>query len=89
MLFRSEAGLRDYDLGNWYGLVLPAATPAAIVNFVNAKAREVLRRADTKAALAKAEIEAADSSPQEFARFIAAETAKFAAIIKHAGIKAE
>ena len=84
-----EAGVPGYDMGNWYGLLMPAATPPAIVNFINAKAGEVLKRADTRALLAKAEVDAVDSTPQEFAKFIAAETAKFAALIKQTGIKPE
>ena len=84
-----EAGVPGYDMGNWYGLLMPAATSPAIVNFINARTSEVLKRADTRALLAKAEIDATDSSPQEFARFIAAETAKFAALIKQTGIKPE
>jgi tripartite-type tricarboxylate transporter receptor subunit TctC len=84
-----EAGVTGYDMGNWYGLLMPAATPPAIVNFINARTGEVLKRADTRALLAKAEVDAVDSSPQEFARFIVAETAKFAALIKQTGIKAE
>ena len=84
-----EAGVRGYEMGNWYGLLMPAATPAAIVNLMNAKTAEILARPDTRALLAKAEIEPVGNTPQEFARFIGAETVKFAALIKAAGIKAE
>jgi tripartite-type tricarboxylate transporter receptor subunit TctC len=76
-------------MGNWYGFLMPSATPAAIVNLVNAKTIEVLKRADTRAALLKAEVEPVGSSPQEFAKFIGSETAKYAALIKHVGIKLE
>jgi tripartite-type tricarboxylate transporter receptor subunit TctC len=84
-----EAAIPDCDMGNWYGLLMPAATAPAVVNSINAKTTEPLRCPNTKALLAKAEVEAIESSPQEFAKFIGAETAKFAALIKHAGIKAE
>ena len=84
-----EAGVPGYDMGNWYGLLMPAATPYAIINLINARAVEVLMRPDTRVALARVEVEAAGSTPQEFANFISTETAKFAALIKHAGIKAE
>ena len=85
----AEAGVPGYDMGNWYGLLMPAATPAPIINLLNAKANEVLKKPETKSVLAKAEIDVIGGSPQEFAKFIAAETAKYAALIKHAGIKAE
>lgn len=84
-----ESGIPGYEMGNWYGFLMPAATPAAIVNLVNAKTLEVLKRADTRAALMKSEIEPVGTSPQEFAKFITAETAKYAALIKHVGIKPE
>lgn len=84
-----EAGIPGYEMGNWYGLLMPAATSPAIVNLMSAKISEILKRPDARAALAKAEVEAIGGSPQEFAKFIGTETAKFAALIRHAGIKAE
>jgi tripartite-type tricarboxylate transporter receptor subunit TctC len=84
-----EAGVPGYEMGNWYGLLMPAATSPAIISFMNAKTSEILTRPDARTLLAKAEVEAVGSSPQEFARFIGTETAKFAALIKGAGIKAD
>jgi tripartite-type tricarboxylate transporter receptor subunit TctC len=84
-----EAGVPGYEMGNWYGLLMPAATSPAIVNLINARTNELLKRPDVKALLAKAEIEEVGGSPQEFAKFIGAETVKYAALINHTGIKAE
>lgn len=84
-----EAGIPGYEMSNWYGLLMPATTSPAIVNLMSGKLSELLKRPDTRTALAKAEVEALGGSPQEFAKFIGTETAKFAALIKHAGIKAE
>ena len=84
-----ESGIPRYEMGNWYGFLMPAATPAAIVNLANAKTIEALKRPDVRAALLKAEVEPVGSSPQEFAKFIAAETVKYAALIKQVGIKPE
>ena len=84
-----ESGIPGYEMGNWYGFLMPAATPAAIVNLVNAKTVEALKRPDVRAALLKSEVEPVGSSPQEFAKFISSETAKYAALIKHVGIKPE
>jgi tripartite-type tricarboxylate transporter receptor subunit TctC len=84
-----ESGIPGYEMGNWYGFLMPAATPAAIVNLVNAKTLEVLKRQDVRAALAKSEIEPVGSSPQEFAKFIGSETTKYAALIKQVRIKPE
>ncbi len=84
-----ESGIPGYEMGNWYGFLMPAATPAAIVNLVNAKTLEVLKRPDTRAALMKSEIDPVGTSPQEFAKFIGVETAKYAALIRQVGIKPE
>jgi tripartite-type tricarboxylate transporter receptor subunit TctC len=62
-----EAGIPYYDMGNWYGLLMPATTAPAIVNFINAKTTDLLKCPDTRALLAKAEVEALGSRPQEFA----------------------
>ncbi|MDB5810919.1 MAG: transporter substrate-binding protein [Betaproteobacteria bacterium] len=85
----AESGIANYEMGNWYGFLMPAATPAAIVNLVNAKTLEALKRPDIRAALAKSEIDPVGSSPQEFGKFIAGETAKYAALIRQVGIKPE
>ena len=84
-----ESGIAGYEMGNWYGFLMPAATPAAIVSLVNAKTIEALKRPDVRAALLKSEVEPVGSSPQDFAKFISSETAKYAALIKHVGIKPE
>jgi tripartite-type tricarboxylate transporter receptor subunit TctC len=85
----SEAGVPGYEIVNWYGLLMPAATPSAIVSLVHARAANALARPDTRAQLARVEVEPGGSTPQEFAKFISRETAKYAALIKHAGIRAE
>ena len=84
-----EAGLPGYEMGNWYGLLMPAATSPAIVSLINARTNELLKRSDVRALLARAEVEAVGGSAQDFAKFIGTETAKFAALIKRTGIKAE
>ena len=56
---------------------------------MNARVTGVLMRPEIRALLAKAEVEPAGNSPEEFAKFMSAETAKFAALIKAAGIRIE
>ena len=56
----------------------PAATPPAIVSFISIRTNALLKRPETRAQLAKAEVEAVGNTPQEFAKFIGSETAKFA-----------
>ena len=84
-----EAGVSGYEMGNWYGLLMPAATPQKIVGLMNARINDVLKRPDTRTLLARVEVDAIGGSMTEFAKFIGTETVKFAALIKRTGIKAE
>jgi tripartite-type tricarboxylate transporter receptor subunit TctC len=84
-----EAGYPDYVLSFWTGIVAPAGTPAEIVAKVNAAINESLKSSPVQANLAKFNVEANITTPQEFASFLAAETEKWGGIIRATGIKAE
>ena len=83
-----ELGLPRVDGSVWYGLLAPAATPKAIVAKLNAESRRVLASPDVKERLTGAGIDAAGGSPEEFATFIRAESAKWGPVVKAAGVKA-
>ena len=85
----AEAGLPDFVVTSWFGLLVPAGTPAAIVARLNAETVKVLGRADVKATLAAQGLEVAPSSPEAFAAHIQSEIARFTRIARAAGIKAE
>jgi len=85
----AEAGVPGYDLSNWYGLVAPAGTPPEVVNKLNAAIRKVMARAEVRQALEGAGMEAVSTTPDEFARHIAGERQRWAALIAKAGIRAE
>ena len=85
----NEAGVKGYDMGYWFAAYVPAGTPAPVV----ARLGELLHQA-TRSAAAKAFFDAAGSeawitTPQELARFQAAETQKWGQVIKAAGIEPE
>ncbi len=84
-----EAGLPDFEITSWFGLVAPAATPSAIIGRLNAETVKVLGRADVKATLAAQGLEVAPSSPGQFAAHIKSEIARFTKIATAAGITAE
>ena len=84
-----EAGLPDFEITSWFGLLAPAGTPAPIIGRLNAETVKVLGRADVKATLAAQGLEVAPSTPEQFAAHIKSEIAKFTKIGKAAGIKAE
>ena len=86
----AEAGLSGFATDNWYGVFAPAGTPAPIVNRLHAEVIKALAAADLKQQLLELGIVATSSaSPAAFGNYIAEETAKWAKVIRAAGIKAE
>src|SRR6266704_3450433 len=85
----AEAGLAGYDANNWYGLMVPASTPRAIIDRLNAETVKVLNMPDVKTFLFNQGLEAAPSTPEEFGAYIRSERAKWAKIVKASGAKAE
>ena len=85
----AEAGLPGFEANNWNGVVVPAKTPRAIINRLNKEFRAALSLPDIKEFLFNQGLDAAPSTPEEFAAYIKSETAKWAKVIKAAGIKTE
>ncbi|HMH18583.1 MAG TPA: tripartite tricarboxylate transporter substrate-binding protein, partial [Burkholderiales bacterium] len=85
----AEAGLPDFEITSWFGLLAPAGTPATIIARLNAETVKVLSKAEVKATLGAQGLEVAPSSPEQFAAHIKSEIARFTKIAKAAGIKAE
>jgi len=85
----SEAGLKGFEVNNWYGLFAPAGTPKDIIARVSADAGKALAMADVKKRLMDAGIIAVSSSPEVFAAYIRAETDKWGKVIRTANIKAD
>ena len=84
-----EAALPGFEVNSWYGLCAPAGTPAPILDKVHADLTAVLRMPEIQQRFKDLVIEVAPTSPQEFAQFIRAETARWARVIKAAGIPQE
>ena len=84
-----ESGVPDFEVNSWYGLCAPAGTPAPILDKVHADLRTVLRMPEIQQRLKDLVIEVAPNSPQEFAQFMRAETARWARVIKDARIAQE
>ena len=85
----AESGVPGYAVDGWYAVVLPAKTPPAIVNKLNA---ELVRLLDTPAvidALAKDGATPAPSTPAQLQETMRAELAKWAKVVKSAGLKGE
>lgn len=83
----AEAGLPGFVLASWFGLAAPAGTPNDIVNRVNGEVLKALSSAEVLETMAKLGLEAAGSSPQQYAAMIAEDLATWRQAVKAAGIK--
>jgi len=83
----NESGLPGYEVVNWYGVIAPAKTPRDIVAKLNAEIRKVLDAPDAKARYQALGFEPAGNSPEEFDAYIKSEVAKWAKVVKQAGLK--
>ena len=85
----AEAGMPDLRVENWYGMVAPAGTPPAIVAALNSIATEAMRDPAVKEKLSSQGAELIGGTPEHFRRFIETEIAKWAKVIKDAGVATE
>jgi len=85
----SEQGLRDFDVSTWFGILAPAATPAAIITRLNGEVVRILHTVSMKERLAALGAEPVGDKPDEFAAFIKSEIPKYAKIIKASGATAD
>lgn len=74
---------------NWWGVFMPKGTPKAIADKFHADIVKVMQDPDVKKKFADLGVEAVSSTPEQFTAFMRAETAKYAKLIKEAGIKVE
>ena len=85
----TEAGLQDFNVRFWYGVVAPAHTPKRIIDKLSAEIGRILATADFKEKLAAQGFDPFFSTPEQMSAVIKAEYAKNARIIKTANIKME
>jgi tripartite-type tricarboxylate transporter receptor subunit TctC len=82
----AEAGLTDYDVTGWNGIVAPAKTPPEIIDRLNKAIVTILNEDDVRARLEKLEMEPAGEKPEEFGAAISADIEKWARLIHQANI---
>ena len=85
----AEAGVKGYESTGWFGVVAPAATPAAIVPRLQSELRAVRTDPEVIAGARNAGVELSPTTSAEFGRFITIETVKWADVIKRSGTKLE
>ena len=85
----NESGIPGFDASTFTGIVLPAATPRDVVTKLHLALVKVLRLKATRDSFARFGAETLESTPEEFARFIREDLAKWSKVIREAGIKLE
>jgi tripartite-type tricarboxylate transporter receptor subunit TctC len=83
----AEAGLKGYDMTNWYGMLAPSSTPRDVITKLNGEVSRVLKLPELSSRLAQDGMTVVASTPAQFGEFLTRETAKFARVIETAGIK--
>ncbi len=85
----AEAGVENFEVPIWYGILAPAATPRDIITRLNTELTKALTAPEMKERLGSAGIEPMTSTPEQFTAFIRSETVRYAKVVKDAGIKPE
>jgi tripartite-type tricarboxylate transporter receptor subunit TctC len=85
----AEAGVPGYEAGTWTGVIAPAHLPRPIVDKLNAAINKALAMPNFKARFAQIGDEPAGGTPEEFAKVIAADSAKWKDVVERSGAKFE
>ena len=83
----AELGYPKVAVSLWYGLLAPAGTPRPVIDRLNRETRKVLESADIREKLLAQGAEPMPGSPEAFASFMHEESAKWAPVVKQAGVK--
>ena len=85
----AESGLPGYEAVGWFGVLAPAATPRALVLKLNGDLVSALGDADLRKKASDLGADIVGNTPEEFARFIRDDQAKWSKLMREAGIKPE
>lgn len=85
----AEAGLPGFEATTWHGVVVPAATPRAVIEKINTDVNAVLKEKDLSERLAGLGAEVITGTPRDFAEYIAREIPKWTKVVKDSGARAD
>ena len=85
----AEAGYAGVELEIWQGIVAPAGTPPAIVRKLNTELIRAAQSPDVVEKVAAQAVEMTTSTPEDFAKLLAADIERLGKLIRDAGIKAQ
>jgi len=83
----AEAGMPDFDVSLWFGLLAPAGTPRSVIDKLAAAAHTAMHLPETVDTLRKQGFEPFDLGPDEFAPFIRSEITRWSEVVRAAGMK--
>ncbi|MEO7400055.1 MAG: tripartite tricarboxylate transporter substrate binding protein [Polaromonas sp.] len=84
-----EAGLKGFDLGTWFGILAPAATPKEVVTRLNTEMVKIIHSAEFRRKMADIGAEPIGNTPEQMARQIKDDTERFARLVKDARVSVE
>jgi tripartite-type tricarboxylate transporter receptor subunit TctC len=85
----SESGLPGFEISVWYGFAVPAATPKPVVHKLNSEIAAALRQPAVAERLESLGLTIVADSPEDFARFVSAESEKMRQLVQASGAKVE
>jgi tripartite-type tricarboxylate transporter receptor subunit TctC len=85
----AESGVPGYEVTSWNGMLAPAGTPAEIVRRLNVEFNKIISDPEMNKRMLANGYEAVGGAPEKFAEWIRAETAKWAPIVKKAGVRVD
>ena len=85
----SETVMPGFEAGAWQGIMVPANTPKAVVQRLNAEINKALQSAEVKEKLALQGAEPLGSTPEEYGAYVKKELARWAAVVKATGVTLE
>ena len=85
----AESGLPGFEVSAWYSFLVPAGTPRVVIDRLNAETLKALKQKDVIERLQVEGADVAGTTPEEFAEFMRAETAKWGRVVKLSGMKAD
>ncbi len=85
----AEAGLPNYEVTTWYGVLAPAGTPRPIIDRLNAELVRIMHAPDLQERFAATGTEPRTSTPEELGDYIRQEMAKWGKVVREAGLRAD
>ncbi|HET7160785.1 MAG TPA: tripartite tricarboxylate transporter substrate binding protein [Burkholderiales bacterium] len=85
----AESGVQGYEVTSWNGVLTPAGVPQAIIKRLNADFNQIISAPDMTKRMIEFGFEPVGGPPEKFGEFIRAETAKWAPVVKRAGIRVD